>query len=143
MCAGGAVRPSAVGFTTKKAALEALHELRSAARRGTFVAPQRQTLRAFLVDDWLPAMRRELEESTWEDYERKVRLHVVPYLGGTQLQAIDAGSLNRLYADLLVGGRRDGQPGGLSPRTVRYIHTILHGALDDAVKVAAHPGQPR
>jgi integrase len=130
------------GFPTKKAALEALDELRSAARRGTFVAPQRQTLRAFLVDDWLPAMRRELEESTWEDYERKVRLHVVPYLGGAQLQTIDAGSLNRLYANLLAGGRRDGRPGGLSPRTVRYIHAILHGALDDAVKWRRIPVNP-
>jgi hypothetical protein len=28
-------------------------------------------------------------------------------------------------ADLLDHGRLDGKPGGLSPRTVRYIHTII------------------
>lgn len=46
---------------------------------------------------------------------------------------VDAGTLNNLYAGLLRDGRRD-RPGGLSPRTVRYVHTILHRALKDAVK---------
>lgn len=130
------------GFVTKKEALEALDELRSSARRGTFVAPQRQTLRSFLQDDWLPAMRRELEESTWEDYERKLRLHVVPALGSVQLQALGGETFNRLYHDLLRSGRKDGKPGGLAPRTVRYIHAILHGALDDAVKWRRIPINP-
>jgi integrase len=42
--------------------------------------------------------------------------------------------LNTLYAALLADGRKDHVGGGLSPRTVRYIHTILHRALKDAVK---------
>jgi integrase len=51
-----------------------------------------------------------------------------------QLQALDAGHLNRLYADLLASGRKYGVEGGLSPRTVRYTHTIVHHVLKDAVK---------
>jgi integrase len=58
---------------------------------------------------------------------------VVPSIGGVGLQQLDAGILNRLYADLLEHGRRNGQPGGLSPRTVRYIHTIIGRALREAV----------
>lgn len=43
--------------------------------------------------------------------------------------------MNRLYSELLEGGRKVGtQSAGLKPRTVRYIHTILSGAFDDAVK---------
>jgi integrase len=42
--------------------------------------------------------------------------------------------LNTLYAALLADGRKDHAGGGLSPRTVRYIHTIIHRALKDAVK---------
>src|SRR5207245_9719364 len=42
---------------------------------------------------------------------------------------------NRLYPDLRASGRpRDRQSPGLKPRTVRYIHTIIHAALDDAVR---------
>ena len=57
----------------------------------------------------------------------------MPNIGGVQLQALDPAHLNRLYGDLLAHGRRDGR-GGLSPRTVRYIATIIGAALDDAVR---------
>ncbi len=45
---------------------------------------------------------------------------------------IGPGQLNTLYVDLLERGRRNG-PGGLSPKTVHYIHTMVHKALADAV----------
>lgn len=77
------------GFRTKKAAQEALDKLRVNAREGAYVAPKRQTLGSFLRDDWLPAVRAKLEESTWASYERNIRLHVIPSVGGVQLQALD------------------------------------------------------
>lgn len=48
--------------------------------------------------------------------------------------AVDAGALNRLYALLLASGRKDAEGQGLSPRSVRYVHTILHRAFKDAVR---------
>lgn len=123
------------GFPTRKAAQAAMDELRVSARYGTFVAHQRQTVREFLQDDWLPAVRRQLAESSVDSYERNIRHHIIPALGGIQLQALDGAALNRFYATLLESGRMRGNQGpGLKPRTVRYIHTILHSALDDAVK---------
>jgi integrase len=98
------------------------------------VQPTRQTLERFLVDDWLPAVRGSLEPSTWASYDRYLRLHVVPRIGAVPLQALDAGTLNKLYSALRAdGGRRDGKPGGLSTRSARYVHTIVHRALKDAV----------
>jgi len=62
-------------------------------------------------------------------------VHVVPRIGGVQLQQVDGALLTRFYGDLLDSGRKRGnQSAGLKARTVRYIHTILSGALDDAVK---------
>jgi integrase len=61
-------------------------------------------------------------------------LHVVPRIGSAPLAAVDAGTLNQLYAVLLANGRKDHAGGGLSPRTVRYIHTIIHRAFKDAVR---------
>lgn len=60
---------------------------------------------------------------------------VVPHIGSIGLQALDGGALNRLYAHLLENGRvRRRQSSGLKPRTVRYVHTIIHATLDDAAK---------
>jgi hypothetical protein len=61
-----------------------------------------------------------------------VSSHVVPVIGLASLDAIDAGTLNQLYAALLTDGRKDYAGGGLSPRTTRYIATILHRAFKDA-----------
>lgn len=123
------------GFRTKGDAQSALDDLRVSTRQGTFVAHDRQSLADYLENDWLPVVKRRLAESTWESYERNVRHHVVPHIGGLRLQALDGGHLNRLYTQLLASGRVHGnQSPGLKPRTVRYVHTILHSALDDALK---------
>ena len=123
------------GFPTKKTAQDALDELRRSLKTATYVAPKRQTVAEFLEEDWLPAVRRQLAASTWESYQRNVKLHISPRIGGVQLQQVDGALLNRLYAGLLEDGRKLGkQSAGLKPRTVRYIHTILSGAFDDAVK---------
>ena len=123
------------GFRTKAEAQAVMDELRVAARQGTFVSPQRQTVKEFLEKDWLPAVRRQLAASTWESYERNVRHHLVPAIGAVPLQALDGGDLNRLYTTLLESGRMRGkQRPRLKPRTVRYIHSIIHSALDDAVQ---------
>lgn len=121
------------GFRTKGEAQAALDELRVRGRRGIYVAPARQTYGEFLTNDWLPAIRTTIEASTFHSYSRNLTLHVIPRIGGIGLQQIDAGVLNRLYAELLDHGRRDGQPGGLAPRTVRYIHSIVGRSLREAM----------
>jgi integrase len=72
-------------------------------------------------------------------------------LGELALAELNADALNILYARLLREGRRDGR-GGLSPRTVRYLHTLLNRACVDAIRgghlvsnpaAAADPPSPR
>ena len=100
------------------------------------VAPSKQTL-AELVADWLEAIKPTLRDATHYSHARNLRLHVLPHLGSVNVTAVDAGMLNAHYARLLAGGNQTKRPGasaGLSPRTVRYIHTILHRLLKDAVR---------
>lgn len=131
------------GFATKKDAQAALDDLRVGGRQGTYVAPARQSFTAFLRDDWLPSVRLSLAESTWESYERNIRNHVIPNIGHLQLQSLDGAVFNQFYASLLESGRIIGkQSPGLKPRTVRYIHTIIHAALDDAVRWHRIPLNP-
>lgn len=54
-------------------------------------------------------------------------------IGSLPLVAIDGPTLNAYYADLLTTGRRNGE-GGLSSKSVRNIHGMLHKALADAVR---------
>jgi integrase len=62
-----------------------------------------------------------------------VKKHLAPRLGDLPLQQLTAPRLNAAYASMLATGRRHGK-GGLSPRTVRYAHTIMRRALADAVR---------
>jgi Phage integrase, N-terminal SAM-like domain/Arm DNA-binding domain len=123
------------GYRTKRAAERALTELQTAKDSGTYVPRSRQTVGEY-VEEWLAAIAPTVRPSTQYSYGRNLRLHVVPRFGSAPLAAVDAGTLNQLYAALLAEGRQDHAGGGLSPRTVRYIHTILHRALKDAVREA-------
>lgn len=88
-------------------------------------AAGRETLRAFLAR-WLDATRSTLRPRTWQRYEELVRLHVVPQLGRTRLDALRPDAIQRLHAANLAAG--------LSRRTVRHVHMVLHGALNRAVR---------
>lgn len=123
------------GFLTRADAQAALDNLRTEAASGSYVAPNNTTVRDFLLDNWLPARKVQLAESTWESYRRNIVHHVIPHIGGLRLQGLDGNRLNRMYATLLATGRVRGQQSkGLKARTVRYIHTIVRAALKDAVK---------
>lgn len=121
------------GFPTKGSAQVALTEMLAKLQEGTYVVPSKQTVAEF-ADDWLAAIGSTVRASTLASYRRNLEQHVVPTIGHIPLRVLDAGALNGLYAQLLTSGRRDSKVGGLSPRTVRYIATILHRALRDAVR---------
>ncbi len=60
--------------------------------------------------------------------------HIIPELGDIRLDKLDPRHLELLYAKKLHGSRKDGQIGGLAPRTVRYIHSIMRASLKQAVR---------
>ncbi len=120
------------GFRTRKDAERERVKLLAAIDSGAYVENTRQTVSEF-VGDWLPAIEETLRPSTLHSYRRNLMLHVLPYIGTLPLSSADPGTLNGLYARLRREGRRD-RPGGLSARSVRYVHTILHRSLRDAVR---------
>ncbi len=130
---GKRVRKWHSGFRTKRDAERARTELLSRLDHGTYVSPDRRTVGGYLEEDWLPAVKARLTPSTWDSYARNIRLHITPELGPIPLQALTAARLNEFYALLSSNGRRDGR-GGLAPKTVRYLHGIIHKALADAAR---------
>jgi hypothetical protein len=127
------------GFLTRREAAQALRKELAAVDKGTHVTPSRVTVEEHM-NAWLAALRKEA--STIESYRRNVRLHVIPYIGGVKLTALTGLRLSAHYRTLEASGRRDGRGSGLGPRTVRYVHTIIHAALEAAIEenlLAANP----
>ena len=120
------------GFKTRKECEAALRQAIADQHDGTLAKPSQRTIASFLVDEWLPAVKPKLRASTWASYRTNTNAHVVPVLGEVKLQGLTPVQLNLFYAHLLESGRRRG--GGLSPKTVRNIHVMLHRALKDAVR---------
>ena len=121
------------GFATKGDAQDYLQKTMHTVHTGEYVEPARLTLAEYLLDRWLPSIETSVRPSTFDSYTRQLKLHVIPYLGQVQLQQLSVDDLDRLYAELLKRGRADGK-GGLSPKTIHYVHTTLHKALRDAVR---------
>jgi integrase len=94
------------GFETKKEAERARVDLLSKLDRGEYVVPTQQTLGEFLTE-WLTTLKRQVRPSTYDSYQRNMRLHVSDHIGRTRLTRVDAGTLNALYAELLTSGRGD------------------------------------
>jgi integrase len=120
------------GFRTRRDAAAELRTALAKLANGSHLVPSKITLGEYLTNTWLPALR--LKPSTTASYRKNVRLHVVPHVGAGLLTSLIGQRLTALYRKLETDGRADGQEGGLSPRTVRYIHTIVHRALRDAVE---------
>ena len=95
-------------------------------QHGTLVTLAPQTLAQFLTD-WLEnTHRRLLRPRTYERYREAVYLHLVPNLREIQLQKLTARQVQAFYTKQADEG--------LAPATNIYYHSVLHNALDTAVK---------
>jgi integrase len=121
------------GFATRREAEAALREVLTKRDRGQIVQPTTMTVRAFLVDQWLPAMRLTIGPTTLEGYRGNIERYIVPRVGDLPLRALTPPAINQLYADVRENGRTRGT-GPLALKTVREVHVTLHRALEDAVR---------
>ncbi len=79
------------------------------------------------LERWLnDSVRGSVKPVTHESYARLVRVHVVPSLGNVKLSKLVPAHLQGFYRDKLDSG--------LSPRTVQYLHVVLHRALKQALR---------
>lgn len=120
------------GFGTRREAEAARAKIVHDLYQGLYVEPAAMCLAEWVEEHWLPGIRTRVKPSTFDSYRRNLQIHVLPRLGSLPLQQLTPSTLNRLYGDLMTDGHRK-KPGGLSAKTVRYIHTIIRKALSDAV----------
>ncbi len=117
---------------TRKEVARKMTELLHKVNRGTYIKPSNMTVKEWL-DKWLKGRKPHLAENSWRTYEMMKRCHIVPILGNVKLKDLTTRQIQDLINEKMVNGRIKGE-GGLSPRTVIYIYTTLHAALNQAVK---------
>ena len=97
----------------------------------------------YTVAEWLRVWfelyaKPNIRPSTAGYYRRAMEEYTIPRIGSIKLNKLTSREIQKLYRDLLENGRmreqqRKRKP-GLSGSTVRCVHTMLHSALDRAVK---------
>jgi integrase len=112
---------------TEKEVLKSIRQAIYEREQGTLATGPQQTVKQFL-EYWLEKVHKpRIRFSTYIQYESVVRRHLVPALGHIRLQKLTPQHIHALYSQKLEEG--------LSPTTLRGIHTVLHSALRHAVRM--------
>lgn len=114
---------------TQKEVSKKLKEATAAIDAGTYTAPNKMTVGEWL-DIWVKEYLGNVKPRTAESYRIIVKNHLKPKLGATRLDQLDAHTVQTFYNGL--SGTADGT--GLSPKTIKNIHGVLHKALQQAMK---------
>lgn len=117
---------------TKAEAKQALREALKNRDEG-IVPPSKITVGAFL-DQWVADMEDVVSRRTWENRESLVRNHIKSNIGAGKLCNLTENDLRGLYRALISGG--------LSPGTVKRIHSLLNQAMREAVRKHYLSGNP-
>lgn len=118
---------------TRAEAAAKLNEALAFTSRGRSAPATKLTLGEWLIRWHETYSKPKVRQSTWEMYESLIRIHLVPGLGKMKLRDLRPEHLQRFYNEKLASGnvRREG---GLAPRTVHYMHAVLHSSLKQAVR---------
>lgn len=122
---GKLIRKSVYGKSKQEVELK-LAAITTDQQRGEFVAPEK-----ILFKEWLETWKNEylgsVKGSTKTNYEYHIKENIVPALGGIKLQRLTAPMIQKLY--------NKKEKDGLSPKTIKNLHGVIHKSLDQAVKV--------
>jgi len=86
------------------------------------------------LDRWLADIEPTRSAYTVKEHRRCIEHDIKPALGSVRLDKLSPRQLDAFYGDLLARG--------LSPSSVRRFHSVLHAALDRAVKWGMIPNNP-
>ena len=115
-----------VSGKTKEDARRNLRRARGDAERGLVSDGGHVALSEYLAR-WLnDSVRGSVKPITHQSYEMLVNKHVIPAVGNVRLSKITPAHLQGFYRSKLDAG--------LSPRTVQYLHVVLHRALKQALR---------
>lgn len=130
---------------TQKELMDKLHLSIERYRDVELTEDSRMTLGEWL-DTWLEDYKEgTIRPTTLDSYRRYIENYIKPELGRKQISLISSQDVQRMYNRLKKNGRiheHRSEGYALSDATVNHIHTMLHGAMKDAVQAHIIPRNP-
>jgi integrase len=121
----GTGRQKSATFTNKRDAERKNNEIQRALDTGTYNSPTRKTVGEFLLT-WLEG-HSAVAPSSRHRYRIAIERHLIPELGAYRLSGLRPIDIQEAYSQWRAAG--------LSPRTIKLHHAILHRALGVALKL--------
>ena len=119
---------------SRKEVSEKMNELLSQLGTNTYIEPNKTTLYDWLCL-WLETYcKNEIRMSSFVNYRTYVLKHIKDSIGMCELYKLTPVIIQNFYNTKFKNGRLDGK-GGLSPKTIKNMHDMLHKALAQAVKL--------
>ena len=109
---------------SKKEVAQKLKAATAAIDAGNYKAPCKMTVAQWL-DIWVSEYLNSVKPLTKHNYNKQVQKHFKPAFGAVRMDALDTHTIQRFYNSLSASG--------LSPKTVKNLHGILHCALQQAI----------
>lgn len=121
-------RQRTVTGKTQKEVQQKLTGIIAQVNAGTYIEPSKQTLSDWL-DTWVETyVAFSVKPYTVDSYRSVCKNHIKPSLGNIKLSALSPLHIQQFYVSFI-------KDKGLSAKTVKNIHGVLHRALEQAVKL--------
>lgn len=113
-------------FSTRRECHDWIQKIQNQIDDGMTYAGTQLTFGEYM-QDWITNSKTTKRRSTWTQYEQVNRIHIAPFIGRVKLIDLRAKHIQMLYNQLLEKN--------VGIQTVRKVHTLLHSALHQAVKI--------
>lgn len=128
----GKVRKKYFYGKTKKEVSDKVNSLLMEIKNNTYIEPCKTTLYEWLCT-WLETYSKNtVRPTTYINYETYVHKHIKAAIGGIRLCDLSPIVIQQFYNEKLKNGKLNSN-GGLSSKTMKNLHNMLHKALSQAV----------
>lgn len=126
----GRQKQKSITGKTMREVQQKLSKMAVEVNEGTYVEPSKTMLKDWL-ETWEAEYTADVKASTALLYKENLDKYVIPYLGNVKLKNLTSLMIQHLYNRLLQDKESGGL--GLSAKSVRNVHGVLHKALQQAV----------
>lgn len=128
----GVYKKKCVYGRSRKEATKKMNELLNQIWTNTYVEPCQVTLYEWLCT-WIELYcKNEVRLSTYVNYDTYIQRHIKDTIGGYKLCDLNTSIMQVFFNEKFKNGKLNGS-GGLSPKTIKNMHDMIHRALNKAV----------
>lgn len=125
---------------SRKEVAEKVNELLRQIKTDTYIEPCKVTLYDWLCT-WYDSYCNDIRMTTKVNYQTYIHRHIKDKIGGYKLCELTTLIIQNFYNDKAKSGKLDGS-GGLSAKTMKNMHQMIHKALNQAVYLGMIPKNP-